>query len=309
MKKVFITGVAGFIGSEIAKRFIAEGWIVYGIDNLLTGLVESIPAGVKFIKGDVIDINKIKELKYIKFDIVLHLAGQSSGEISYENPRNDLLLNTVSTIELIKYSISNKIPRIVFASSMSVYGNISGSGEAREDHRPNPLSCYGVSKFSAENYLRIFKPQLKSLSMRMFNVYGPNQNLLNLKQGMVSIYISQAITNSSILVKGSLDRYRDFIYIDDVVDFWWKSATLFWPEDVESINIGTGKKTFVRDLVSLIGKHVPVSNVVQIDSTMGDQFGIFANINLLERCFGSYHFIEINDGLIKFIDWAKSNQS
>ena len=106
---------------------------------------------------------------------------------------------------------------MIFASSQSVYGNVDDIAVS-EKYKVNPLSCYGNSKLSSENYLKIFKDKLPYVIFRINNVYGYGQDLDNLKQGMVSIYLAQALKNNKIIVKGSLDRFRDFVHIDDVVD-------------------------------------------------------------------------------------------
>ena len=133
---------------------------------------------------------------------------------------------------------------------MSVYGNPI-NGIAKEEDEPSPLSCYGISKLASENYLKIFSDYLPFVSLRMFNVYGPGQDLNNLKQGMVSIFISQALKNKKINVKGSLSRFRDFIFIKDVVDAWYNTTINKYINNI-TINIGTGKKTTVEDLLKII---------------------------------------------------------
>ena len=223
MKKIIlVTGVAGFIGSKVANRFIEEGYEVIGIDDLSSGKLKNIPSGLNFIKGDLSN-KKIINLLPKKCDKILHLAGQTSGEISFDDPIDDLNRNTVSTLNLINYGIEKKVNRIIYASSMSVYGQLAKK-KAIEKYRCNPISCYGVTKMVSEKYLYIFRKQIPFVSLRMFNVYGPGQDMNNLRQGMVSIYLAQAIKNRKIMIKGSLKRIRDFIFIDDVVECWFRAS-------------------------------------------------------------------------------------
>ena len=217
MKKlILITGVAGFIGSNVANRFIKEGFHVVGVDNLSGGKTKNIPEEVDFIKGDL-SKNETINLLPNKCDQIIHLAGQSSGEISFDNPVTDLNKNTVSTLNLINYGIKKSSERIIYSSSMSVYGE-SMKKKVTEKAKCEPLSCYGVGKLMSEKYLNIFKKQIPFVSLRLSNVYGPGQDMDNLRQGMLSIYLSQAIKNKKIMIKGSLKRRRDFIFIDDVVE-------------------------------------------------------------------------------------------
>ena len=302
MNKILITGVAGFIGSHVARRFLAENYHVAGIDDLSGGKIGNVPSGVEFIKGDLSLEETIARIPE-GYETILHLAGQSSGEISFDNPVADLQKNTISTLNLIRYGIRNRSKRIVYASSMSVYGSVPDE-PISEQREPRPLSCYGVGKLAAEGYLRVYQNQLPFVALRMFNVYGPGQDLSNLRQGMVSIYLAQALSNGHIEVKGSTERFRDFIYIDDVAEAWWRSAT--YP-DVSNriINVGTGRRTTVHALLERICAEVPDCNFFIKGSTPGDQSGIYADVHELNKTLGIKKFTSLEEGLSAFISWGK----
>jgi len=304
MEKILITGVGGFIGSAVAQRFVDEGHEVVGVDNLSTGYATKVPKGVEFIKEDLALGSAISRLPS-GCTKILHLAGQSSGEISFDNPVIDLQKNTISTLNLIQYGIQNQVQRMVYASSMSIYGLVQDVPIA-ESFQAKPLSCYGVGKYAAENYLKVYQNQLPSIALRMFNVYGPGQDLRNLRQGMVSIYLAQALAGNEILVKGSVDRFRDFVFIDDVVEAWYRAA--IYP-DIRStvLNVGTGIKTTVKDLLDRICLAVPGSSYVTRGGTPGDQSGIYADISLLGGNLGQTEFTSLDEGLLKFIEWAHLN--
>ncbi len=306
MKRVLITGVAGFIGSHLAKRFIHEGYKVFGIDNLSNGKIENVPPEVEFLNIDLSVNSEIEKIP-LKCDIIAHLAGQSSGEISYHEPIIDLNKNTISTLNLIKYGIENKVEKILYASSMSVYGDIKSNNEGvLESQYLLPKSCYGLSKLSSEKYLRIYENKIPFVSLRMFNVYGPGQDLNNLKQGMVSIYLAQAIKSSKIIIKGSLSRFRDFIFIDDVVEAWFRAA-VFSEVINQEINIGTGIKTTVNDLTKKIFQLTNVFDYEIHNETPCDQLGIYANISKIRTILKIDEFVSLDDGLKIFYDWAKKN--
>lgn len=305
MDKVLITGVAGFIGSHVASRFLQEGYQVVGVDDLSGGNVANIPAGVDFIQGDLALPNTIARIPR-DCRKILHLAGQSSGEISFDDPVADLEKNTVSTLNLIRYGIENQIERIVYASSMSVYGAVENV-PISEEHHCIPLSCYGVGKYATEGYLRVYQNKLPFVVLRMFNVYGPGQDLSNLRQGMVSIYLAQALANGKIEVKGSVERFRDFIFIDDVVEAWFRAAT-YSSALGKILNVGTGIRTTVEELLGHICALVPSSGYYVQGATPGDQSGIYADVSKLK----SYLDLECNtlleDGLRVFFDWASNSQ-
>jgi len=306
-KTVVITGVAGFIGSRVAARMAAEGFTVVGIDDLSSGKHSNIPSNIDFIQGNLADIDTIAKLPK-SAEFVLHLAGQSSGEMSFEDPVADLEKNTISTLHLIKYGIGANISKLVFASSMSVYGNVPDAPIGEDEHVA-PLSCYGVGKLASENYLNVFRKQLSSVSLRMFNVYGPGQDMSNLRQGMVSIYLAQAQTNKHIVVKGSLERFRDFVYIDDVVEAWFRATTIV---DVKGdvggniINIGTGVRTTVSQVLEAVKSNVVGTTVEVTDSTPGDQNGIFADITRMRALLGMFDFVQLAEGIKRFSDFAKT---
>ena len=139
-----MTGVAGFIGSILAARLLGEGHEVIGVDDLSMGRKSAVPAGVDFIEGNCAENDLAKRLPK-KVDQVFHLAGQSSGEISFDDPIADLEKNTVSTLNLIRYGIDANVERFLYASSMSVYGATLDAPIA-ESHSALPLSCYGDRK-------------------------------------------------------------------------------------------------------------------------------------------------------------------
>ncbi len=296
---LLITGIAGFIGSRIAREALQKGYKVFGVDDLSQGYKENIPSGVDFIS---IDLSKKPE--YISLpqniDFILHLAGQSSGEISFDDPIADLEKNTVSTLNLIEYGISRKVQKIIYASSMSVYGDVLDT-PATEERLCAPLSCYGTSKLAAENYLRIFQEQLTFTTFRMFSVYGPGQDLNNLRQGMVSIFLQYALSEGHVPVKGSLARFRDYIYIDDVVNIWLEAITNANTNN-QVFNLGTGIKTTVEDLLKRIQSHIPDLTWEEISNTPGDQIGVYANIDKLESIFECTIRSDLGSGLKNFIE-------
>lgn len=303
MKKILITGVAGFIGSHVAKRFLQEGYEVVGVDDLSNGKTENIPAGVTFIKADLANADTIALLPG-DCKKILHLAGQSSGEISFDDPVADLHKNTVSTLNLIRYGIDHNLERIVYASSMSVYGNVRDA-PINELNETFPLSCYGVGKLASEGYLKLYRDTLPFVAMRMFNVYGPGQDLSNLRQGMVSIYLAQALKSGTIQVKGGINRYRDLIYIDDVVEAWFRAATYESAKN-EIFNLGTGKKTTVGELLDKVCEVVPGTTYSVHDPTPGDQNGIYADNKKLKKKLQMDQFTEPVKGIAVFAGWARN---
>lgn len=297
-----ITGVGGFIGSRVARRFAAEGYAVVGVDDFSNGRAANVPDNIDFVEGDLALPATIVRLPR-NCALVLHLAGQSSGEISFDDPIADLERNTVSTLNLIRYAVEQRAERIVYASSMSVYGAVPDEPIV-ESREPVPLSCYGVGKRASESYLRIYERVLPAVALRMFNVYGPGQDMSNMRQGMVSIYVAQALANGRIVVKGSLDRFRDFVFIDDVVEAWFRAAT-YPAARGKTLNVGTGRRTTVRELLDRICALVPRGASYVTDAgTPGDQSGIYADTSELVRTLAIERFTPLEEGLAAFVEWS-----
>ena len=291
--KILVTGAAGFIGHKICNELLKKNYQVIGVDDLSSGKKENIAKGIKFYN---LDLSRKKNLNKIpKCNYIFHLAGQSSGDKSFDDPYKDLEKNTATTLNLIDFSIKKKCKKIIYASSMSVYGESKKKNVSENDFL-EPTSCYGVSKLSSENYLRIFSKKINYVIFRMFNVYGPGQNLKDLNQGMVSIYLAQFLKNKKIKVKGSLNRIRDFIFIDDVVEIWIKSLN----DKIinQTFNLGTGIGTKVSKLLSLITSY---KNIKILPPTRGDQKIIISNNRKLKKFFKKVKFTNIKVGIPKFL--------
>jgi len=309
--KYLVTGAAGFVGSVIAKKLISQGHHVTIIDNLSTGYISNVPKEALFIKGDVSCQATIDKLNNVKFDAILHIAGQSSGEVSFEDPIYDLNCNTSSTLLLLNYAVFTGCKRFIYASTMSVYGEQKGKEQFSELDETNPKSFYAVGKLASEKYMKIYKEQydIDFTALRYFNIYGAGQNLENLKQGMVSIYLKQFIDDKfeRVEVKGSVDRFRDLSYVDDVADVTIEAINNknFYNE---IINVGTGVKTTVKTMLEMMKKYLNSNKEIKItQGTPGDQYGIYANNEKLMKIYDK-KFISFEDGLKKMIEWVKNEK-
>ena len=299
-----VTGAAGFIGGACAQYLIDHGNTVVTIDNLSTGKKERIPLECKFIEGDVSDPETISRLHNEHFDAIIHMAGQSSGEVSFDNPIYDLHTNTQSTILLLRYAVETGCKKFVYASSMSTYGDHEPP-KCEENSEKNPKSFYAVGKLASENYMRIYSSigGLTCTALRFFNVYGIGQNLDNLRQGMASIYLAMALNNHHIQVKGSKDRFRDFVYIDDVVEAIIRSLNR--TEGFDVFNVCTGVPTAVERVVEIICANLPYEiSVEYAGGTPGDQFGIYGDNNKIRSILGWKPKYDFKTGMKKMIEWA-----
>lgn len=310
MSKYIVTGGAGFIGSHLARRLLSDGHEVLILDNLSTGKRENIPEGAGFIEVDLGQENACRCLEGKNADAILHLAGQSSGEASFDDPYYDLFSHAVSTLNLLRWASSANVRRFMYASSMSVYGDPLYL-PLDEKHPCNPKTYYGAAKVAAEAYIKLFAFMgIDATIFRLFSVYGPGQNLANMKQGMVSIYFSYLWSGEPILIKGSLERFRDFTYVDDLVDAWMKALNN--PNCYgKTYNLASGVPTRVDELVTALIKSFGLENypVIAEGHTPGDQFGVYADISSLMEDSGWKPKTDLLAGLHTMYEYEKGRSA
>lgn len=300
-----ITGGAGFIGSAIARRLLERGDQVTIADNLSSGSMHNVPERARFVNADLRDERAFDAIAG-GIDGILHLGAQPSAEISQADPQYTFDTNERGTFLLLQWAARRRIRRVLFASSMAVYGSATGS--LGEEAPLEPASVYGLTKLAGELAMSLFERSGgQPTALRMFNVYGPGQNLTNMRQGMVSIYLAFLLRGEPILVKGADDRYRDLIYIDDVVDGWM--AALDRPESIGRVyNLGTGVRTTVRTLIDgLIAAAAERRDypVVCGEPTAGDVHGSMADITRVSTELGWRPRVDVSEGLRRTVAWAR----
>src|SRR5512136_680183 len=246
-----ITGAAGFLGSALANQLVREGHQVRGIDDLSTGDPASLSPEVHFTRGDVSDRPKLWTLLQ-EVDCVYHLAARVSVPESLLYPREYNATNVGGTVSLMEAMRDVGVKRVVFISSRAVYGD-QGQQPLKESAPPNPRSPYAVSKLAAEYYVRTIGDLwgIETLSLRVFNAYGPGQRLPASHPPVIPYYLRQATRSSSLVMHGDGSQTRDYVYVDDVVSAMISAATAPGINRM-ILNIGSGVETSIRDLVRVI---------------------------------------------------------
>jgi len=276
---ILITGGAGFIGTKLANKLSKKNKI-YILD-----FPSKIKKKSKYLKncslvsGDIRNKNTFSKINN-RIDLVYHLAALCSTEMSEKYPRQCYATNVDGTKNLLKWCIKKKVKKIIFTSSMAVYGR--NSPKIKENAKCKPVSVYGKTKLMSEKILLTQSDKIKTIILRLFNVYGPGQDLNNEVQGMFSIYLKHAISYKKVFVKGSLSRVRDFVYINDVI-----SALKYNYKSSDIYNVGSGKPNKVIDVIKSIFKHLKIKfkkNLIQnIKKHKGDTHISYANINKIKK--------------------------
>ncbi len=251
--QVLVTGGAGFLGSALVHRLVALGHGVRVIDDLSAGDPARLPDEASFARGDVNDLPRLWTMLQ-GVECVYHLAARVSVPESTRYPREYNAVNVGGTVSVLEAVRDVGVRRLVLVSSGAIYGN-QHSQPLHERLPPDPRSPYAVSKLAAEQYTltigRLWN--IETVCLRVFNAYGPGQRVPAAHAPVITQFISQALGGGSLVVHGTGNQTRDFVFVDDVVDALVAAATA--PGiDRSVINIGSGVETSISGLVHLIGQ-------------------------------------------------------
>jgi len=247
--KVLVTGGAGFIGSHVVDLLIQSGYEPIVVDNLRTGKREFVPPNVQFIKMDIASPRIESVFAREKPDVVIHLAAQVDVAYSVKNPVEDANQNILGTIRLLACSYKFNVKKFIFSSSCAVYGE-KDDCSIKETFPVQPLSFYGISKYTSEQYIQAFHQlfQLPYTILRYANVYGPRQSS-NGEGGVISIFLKKVLNGEAPCISGDGEQTRDFVYVKDVA----RANVLSIEKGTNGIfNIGTNSKTSINQLFNII---------------------------------------------------------
>ena len=247
--KVIVSGGAGFIGSHLVDALIDRGIEVHIIDNLVSGRKVNINPQAQLHVVDICSEEASKIIMNIRPDAFYHLAAQADVGKSVQYPKYDGDVNIIGTLNMLEACRKAKVGKFIFASTSAVYGNLN-SELLSEDEITVPASFYGLSKLTAESYIRLFYELYRQsyTILRYANVYGPRQ-LPKGEGGVVSVFLDRIQKGGHINVHGDGEQTRDFIYVKDIV-----AANIAALEngDQETIHVSTSQKTSINEILSLV---------------------------------------------------------
>ncbi|AKU91030.1 SDR family NAD(P)-dependent oxidoreductase [Vulgatibacter incomptus] len=246
MKKVLVTGGAGFIGSHVADELIAAGHEVTVLDNLSSGKREQVPARARFVEADIRSREAADLIRAERFDALVHQAAQIDVRRSVSEPGYDAEVNLIGMLNLLQAAAEAGVGRVLFASSGGACYGEQEVYPAPETHPSRPVSPYGVSKAAGELYLGYYaaEKKLSYCALRYSNVYGPRQDPLG-EAGVVAIFAGRCLADRPCTIYGDGRQTRDYVYVGDVA----RANRLALESDyVGALNVGTGRETDVIEL-------------------------------------------------------------
>ncbi len=310
-RRVLVTGGAGFIGSHLVDTLLGRGFRVTVLDNLKTGLRGNVAKEADFIEGDVREADDISKAFNPAPDVVCHLAGQASIRLAWADPAADLGVNVEGTLNVLQAVKKHRTPRLLYASSMMVYGN-PDILPTPETARTLPVAHYGVTKFAAERYVALAAEDpehpVAVTSFRMFNVYGPRQALDNPYQGVLAIFLGHALRGEKITIHSDGEQSRDFVFVDDVCRAW---ADVIDNETTYGrvFNLGSGRATTVNQLCDAVLKQFGLSRstfeIATAPAQLGDIRRSEAEITAITEALAWRPTIDLERGMAATVAWAR----
>lgn len=303
-KTALVTGGAGFIGSNVVKKLLTEGWKVRVIDDLSTGYAANLETlDVEFVPASITQTETINACcKGV--DVVFHLAACVGRQKSIDDPVQDAHINVIGTINVLEAMKKHKVPRIVYSSSAAIFGELQ-TPTIREDHPQNADSPYGVSKLAAEKMILAYAPlyNMTAVCLRYFNIYGVNQRY-DLYGNVIPIFAHRLLTGKPLTIYGDGHQTRDFLCVDDVAQANYLAAIRPLPTSV--FNLGSGQSITINTLAHIMMELSQTQATLQYaPERLADVKHCKADIALVKKHLGFEPKVDMYQGLTEYLHWFK----
>jgi len=312
MPKILVTGGAGFIGSNLTEALLKKGCTVRVLDNFSTGRRGNLAfdegyLSLEIIEGDICDLNTCQKAMR-KVDYVFHQAALPSVQRSVENPAASNAINVGGTLNILLAARDEKVKRVIYASSSSVYGD-TPTLPKHEEMNPHPLSPYALQKYVGEQYCRLFHELygLDTISLRYFNIFGPKQDPNSLYSAVIPKFIDALVHDRPPTIFGDGEQSRDFTYIENVVQ---ANLLAMSAERLhgEAINIACGKRTSLNQLLIILKEILgSARSPVYEEPRKGDVRHSLADIRRGKEVINYAPTVGIEMGLKKTIEFFKKS--
>ena len=305
-----ITGIAGFIGSSLARAVLAQGDAVRGIDNFSTGKranLDEILSQIDFREVDLLDLDALKDAcKGV--DYIFHEAAVPSVPKSVLDPLGSNRANIDGTVHLLIAARDAKVKRVVYAASSSAYGD-TPTLPKHEAMLPNPNSPYAVAKLAGEYYMTSFYRcyGLETVSLRYFNIFGPRQDPTSPYSGVLAKFITQMLNGEPPTIFGDGTQSRDFTYIQNAVDANLLAIKAPAAQAAgQVLNVATGKRADLNEAFQLLKKITGYSGNVKYEpGRAGDVKHSLADLSRTEKHLGYKPAVDFEEGLRRTVDWYR----
>jgi len=293
MKKVLVTGGAGFIGSHLCEGLLARGYRVRALDSLVYGRREYVPAAVEFIQGDIRDIAACQRAA-AGMDGVFHCAAMSRSGPSQEQIDICTQSNITGTQNMLLAARDAGVQGFIYSGSSTYYGN--RAVPHRESDPPDLLNIYGLTKRVGEQYCQMFDKDfdLPCVVLRYFNVYGPRQPETGAYALVLGIFLNRHANRQVLEIHGGGDQRRDFVHVRDVVAANIAAFERAREKGVrgEIFNVGSGENISVKELADMISPHQIVT-----EGRKGDSAATLADISKIKAVLGWSPQVSFAEGL------------
>jgi nucleoside-diphosphate-sugar epimerase len=310
MAKYLITGIAGFIGSSLARAIVERGDEVRGIDNYLTGK----PANLAGLKG-VIDFREadLRDPAAVRaacegVDYILHMGALPSVPLSVKNPEPSHRCNLEGTFHVLEGARAAGVKRIVYAASSSAYGD-QPVLPSKESMRPMPISPYAVQKLAGEYYMSSYWQVygMETVSLRYFNVFGPRQGADSPYSGVLAKFIQQMLEGTRPTIFGTGEQGRDFTYIDNIVSANLLACTAPAEKVAGKVfNTACGEQHTLNEMYGLLAKLIGFErSPLYGPPRTGDIVNSQADISAAVEAFGYRPLVGVKEGLQRTVEWYR----
>jgi nucleoside-diphosphate-sugar epimerase len=306
-----ITGIAGFIGSSLARELLQRGEQVRGIDNFSTGKRENLAqilGQIDFREADLLDLDAMK-LACTGVDYVLHQAAIPSVPKSVLDPIGSNRANVDGTLNLLVAARDAKVKRVVYASSSSTYGD-TPTLPKHEAMTPDPISPYAVAKLASERYMISFYRcyGLETVALRYFNIFGPRQDPSSPYSGVLAKFITQMLGGKQPTIFGDGEQSRDFTYIDNTVEANLLACKAPAQQAAGKVfNVATGRRITLNETFKLLQTLTSYSgSPIHGAERGGDIKHSLADISAAGKHLGYRPKVNFEDGLRQTVDWYRS---
>jgi UDP-glucose 4-epimerase len=310
MALYLITGIAGFIGSSIARALLERGEKVRGVDNLSTGKRENlreIEKQIDFLETDLLDLEAMRKACR-GVDCMFHEAAIPSVPKSVKDPLGSNQANVDGTVNVLIAARDAGVKRVVYAASSSAYGD-TPTLPKHEAMIPNPISPYAVAKLASEYYMTSFYRcyGIETVSLRYFNIFGPRQDPSSPYSGVLAKFTTQMLRGEQPTIFGDGTQSRDFTYIDNAVDANLLAATA--PSNKvagEVFNVATGTRVDLNETCKVLAKLTGYRGQPQYAAEReGDIQHSLADISKAEAALGYKPKVNFEEGLRRTVEWYK----